>query len=281
MRGPAVMMVGIAVVVGAATVIGGRFYLAQNNQPAPVVAAAPAKPLDVTTVVVAGQALRFGMELSQAQLKEITWPASAVPPGSAQTIAEFLKGPERRVVIQAMEPNEPVLAGKVTGPGQRAILSSVIAPGMTAVSVTLSETSGVAGLAMPGDRVNVMLTRTAENDGSYTDLLLQNVRLLAVDQVIDQRNEKPLTVRTATLEVMPQDAKRVALASSVGSISLMLRKAGEQSAGALGRITAKELFADSSPDENVTASHGRRSTTVKVTRNGKTEDYSVLTDKRN
>ena len=281
MRGPAVMMVGIAVVVGAATVVGGRFYLAQSNQPAPVALAAPVKPVETTTVVVAAQALRFGMELSQAQLKEVAWPAAAVPPGSAQSIQEFLKGPERRVVIQAMEPNEPVLAPKVTGPGQRAVLSSILAPGMTAVSVTLSETSGVAGLAMPGDRVNVMVTRTAENDGSYTDLLLQNVRLLAVDQIIDQRNEKPLPVRTATLEVMPQDAKRVALAGSVGSISLMLRKAGEQSAGAMGRITSKELFADAAPDENVTASHSRRSTTVKVTRNGKTEDYSVLSDKRN
>jgi pilus assembly protein CpaB len=170
-----------------------------------------------------------------------------------------------------------VLPGKVTGPGERATLSAVIAPGMTAVSIPLSETQGVAGLVMPGDRVNVMLTRTLDLDQSYTDVLLQNIRVVAIDQTIDQRSEKPATIRSATLEVMPQDAKRVALAGAVGSLSLMLRKAGERSTGAAGRISAKDLLLE--PDADTTASHGRRTTTVKVTRNGKTEDYTVITDR--
>jgi pilus assembly protein CpaB len=279
MRGPAVVMVGIAVVVATVTVVGGRYYLERSNaRPVPVVAA-PARPaVATTTVVTATQALRFGMELSSAQLKEVTWPADAVPAGSTRTVAEFLKGPEKRVVTAPMEPNEPVLAGKVTGPGERATLSAIIAPGMAAVSVPLSETQGVAGLVMPGDRVNVMMTRTLDDNQSYTDVLLQNVRVVAIDQVLDQRTEKPAAIRSATLEVMPQDAKRVALAGVVGSISLMLRKAGEQSAGALGRVTAKELFVGS--DADTTASHGQRTSTVKVTRNGKTDDYTVMTDKK-
>jgi pilus assembly protein CpaB len=180
-------------------------------------------------------------------------------------------------VIAAMDVNEPILPGKVTGPGERATLSAVIAPGMTAVSIPLSETQGVAGLVMPGDRVNVMLTRTLDLDKSYTDVLLQNVRVVAIDQTIDQRTEKPAAIRSATLEVMPQDAKRVALAGAVGSLSLMLRKAGEQTSGAVGRISAKDLLLE--PEPETTASYGRRTTTVKVTRNGKTEDYTVITDK--
>jgi len=277
MRGPAMVMVGIAVVVGAVTVIGGRYYLdrsSQKPQPQPVVVQAP--EITTTTVVVAAIPLRFGMELSTNQLKEVAWPAAAAPAGSTRTIAEFLKGPEKRVVLAAMEINEPVLTGKVTGPGERATLSAVIAPGMTAVSIPLSETQGVAGLVMPGDRVNVMLTRTLDLDQSYTDVLLQNIRVVAIDQTIDQRSEKPATIRSATLEVMPQDAKRVALAGAVGSLSLMLRKAGERSTGAAGRISAKDLLLE--PDADTTASHGRRTTTVKVTRNGKTEDYTVITD---
>jgi len=278
MRGPAMVMVGIAVVVGAVTVIGGRYYLdrsSQKPQPQPVVVQAP--EITTTTVVVAAIPLRFGMELSTNQLKEVAWPAAAAPAGSTRTIAEFLKGPEKRVVLAAMEINEPVLPGKVTGPGERATLSAVIAPGMTAVSIPLSETQGVAGLVMPGDRVNVMLTRTLDLDQSYTDVLLQNIRVVAIDQTIDQRSEKPATIRSATLEVMPQDAKRVALAGAVGSLSLMLRKAGERSTGAAGRISAKDLLLE--PDADTTASHGRRTTTVKVTRNGKTEDYTVITDR--
>jgi pilus assembly protein CpaB len=278
MRGPATVMAGIAVVVGAVTVVGGRYYLERvNSRPAPALVAAPQPQIAMSTVVTAAQPLRFGMELSSAQLKEVPWPAAALPEGATRTIAEFLKGPEKRVVLAAMEANEPVLAGKVTGPGQRATLSAVIAPGMTAVSIPLSETQGVAGLVMPGDRVNVMLTRTLENEQSYTDTLLQNIRVVAIDQVIDQRTEKPVVLRSATLEVMPQDAKRVALGQSVGSLSLMLRKAGEQSAGAFGRISTKDLLVEADPD--TTSSNGRRNATVKVTRAGKTEDYTVITDK--
>jgi pilus assembly protein CpaB len=280
MRGPAVAMVGIAVLIGGGTVIGGRFYLERSNQrAAKTEVVTPAKPLNTSTVVVASMPLRFGMELSSAQLKEVQWPTDAVPAGSVSSIAAFLKSPEKRVVIAAMDPNEAILASKVTGPGERATLSAVIAAGMTAVTVPLSETQGVAGLVMPGDRVNLVFTRTVDKDQSFTDVLLQNVRVVAVDQIIDQRSEKPAAIRSATLEVMPQDAKRVALAGAVGSLSLMLRKAGEVSGGAMGRVTAKDLLSGGTQDSDTTASHGRRTTTVKVTRNGKTEDYTVLTDK--
>jgi pilus assembly protein CpaB len=280
MRGPALVMTGIAVVVGGATVIGGRYYMERSNaRPQPVAAAPVARPVATATVIVAAQPLRFGMELSSAQLKEVPWPADAMPPGAAGSVQEFLKGPEKRMVISPMEPNEPVLASKVTGPGQRATLSAVLSPGMTAVTISLSETQGISGLALPGDRVNVMLTRSEDKDQSYTDVLLQNVKLLAIDQVMDQRAERPLAIRNATLEVMPQDAKRVALAATVGTLSLMLRKAGEESAGGAGKVAVRDLLSEAS-EADTTASHGRRSTTVKVTRNGKTEEYTVLTDKK-
>lgn len=278
MRGPAAVMVGIAVLVGGVTVVGGRYYLERvgNRQPQAAVVAPAAPDIASTTVVVAAAPLRFGMELSSTQLREAPWPADAVPPGATRTIAEFLKGPEKRMVIAAMDANEPVLAPKVTGPGQRATLSAVIGAGMTAVSIPLSETQGVAGLVMPGDRVNVMLTRTLEKEQSYTDTLLQDARVVAIDQVIDQRSEKPSAIRSATIEVSAQDAKRVALATALGSLSLMLRRAGEQSAGAFGRVSARDLLTEAEAD--TTASHGRRTTTVKVTRGGKTEDYTVITD---
>jgi pilus assembly protein CpaB len=282
MRGPAVVMVGIAVVVGSVTVIGGRYYMERSGTRAPAPVAAPVPQIATSTVVVASVPLRFGMELSSNQLKEVTWPADSVPQGSVKSVAELLKGPEKRVVIAPMDANEPVLAGKVTGPGERATLSAVLAPGMTAVSIPLSETQGIAGLVLPGDHVNVVLTASADGErrqdktSNYADVVLQNVRVVAVDQVIDQRTEKPVAIRSATLEVSAHDAKRLALAGTVGSLSLMLRKAGEKSAGAIGRVSAKDLLSEAEAD--TTASHGRRTTTVKVTRDGKTEDYTVLTD---
>jgi pilus assembly protein CpaB len=130
---------------------------------------------------------------------------------------------------------------------------------------------------MPGDRVNVMLTKVLEDMKGYTDVLVSNARVVAVDQVIDQRTEKPSAIRSATLEVMPLDAKRLALGGSVGALSLMLRKAGDNVTPSVGRVSAKELLNEASPE--TTASYGRATTTIKVTRNGKIEEYSVLSGK--
>jgi pilus assembly protein CpaB len=249
-----------------------------NNRPQPAaVAQAPAPP-PTTKVVVAAQPLRFGMELSSQQLKEVAWPADALPPGASTSLADFLKGPEKRVVLAAMEPNEPVLAGKVTGVGQRATLSAVLSPGMAAVTIQLGEKDGVGGLAMPGDRVNVMFTRRGSEEQIFSDMLLQNIRVLAIDHTIDQRADKPVALRHATIEVMPQDAKRVALATTIGTLSLMLRKAGEESVGGQGKVAVKDLLPELG-DADTTASQGRRSTTVKVMRNGKAEEYTVITDR--
>jgi pilus assembly protein CpaB len=107
--------------------------------------------------------------------------------------------------------------------------------------------------------------------------VVPNVRVVAVDQIIDQRTEKPAAIRSATLEVMPVDAKRLALAGTVGALSLMLRKAGDSSTPSVGKISVKELLSEGVPE--TTASHGRLMTTIKVTRNGKTEDYSVQSGK--
>jgi pilus assembly protein CpaB len=279
MRGPAMVMTGIAVLVGGVTVVGGRYYMDRASaRPQPVIVQAAPAPVATAKVVVAAQPLRFGMELSSQQLREVSWPVEAVPPGSASSVEDFLKGPEKRVVIAAMEANEPVLATKVTGPGQRATLSAILAPGMAAITIQVGENQGVGGLVMPGDRVNVMFTRRGAEEQMFTDVLLQNIRVLAIDHTLDQRSEKPVALRHATLEVMPQDAKRVALASSIGNLALMLRKAGEEAAGAQGKIAIKDLLPESG-DPDTTAAHGRRSTTVKVTRNGKVEEYTVLTDR--
>jgi pilus assembly protein CpaB len=88
----------------------------------------------------------------------------------------------RRAVLSPIEENEPVLSWKVTGPGERATLSAVVDDGMRAMSVRINDVLGVAGFVLPGDRVDIMLTRD-----NYTDILLQNVKILAIDQIADER----------------------------------------------------------------------------------------------
>ena len=131
------------------------------------------------------------------------------------------------MVLAAIETNEPVLALKVTGPGQRATLSALVGPGMKAVTIRVNDVEGVGGFVLPGDRVDVVLTRQIEKGSASTDVVLQNVRVLAVDQSADERAAKAAVAKSVTLEVSTVEAQKVWLASSVGSLSLLLRKAGE------------------------------------------------------
>jgi len=105
----------------------------------------------------------------------------------------------RRVVLTAIEANEPILAAKITGPGQRATLSALLHEGMKAVTVRVNDVEGVAGFVLPGDRVDVMLSRPGP--APTTDVVIQDARVLAVDQIADERVDKPSVVKAVTLEL--------------------------------------------------------------------------------
>jgi pilus assembly protein CpaB len=195
----------------------------------------------MTTVVVATRPLRYGMELTDPDLAEVPWQVNAVPKGIFRTKAELLQGKDRRSVLSSIEINEPILEWKITGPGQRASLSALIEEGMTAVTVSVNEIVGVAGFVLPGDRVNVLLTRTDTQRGEYTDVLMQNVRVLAVNQLADDKVEKPVVAKAVTLEVSMQDAQKLTLAANVGRLSLTLRQAGAAVGDITRRVTTTDL----------------------------------------
>jgi pilus assembly protein CpaB len=182
-------------------------------------------------------------------LREIRWPSEATPAGAFATVAELVGSGDKRIVLAAIEPNEPILPAKVTGPGQRGTLSAVLEEGMGAVTIQVNEVVGVAGFVLPGDRVDVLLTRhNPGGDGgptpganSFTDVVLQNVRVLAVGQTADERADKPAVVNAVTIEVGPISAQKVALAAKAGSLSLMLRKAGDVAARPGRRVAISEI----------------------------------------
>ena len=123
--------------------------------------------------------------------------------------------------------NEPILASKITGPGQRATLSSLLKDGMKAVTIRVNDVGDVAGFVLPGDHVDVVLTRPGDKKVSVNDVVLQDVRVLGVDQLADNTTDKPAVVKAVTLEVDETGGQKLALASMVGTLSLLLRKAGE------------------------------------------------------
>jgi pilus assembly protein CpaB len=262
-------MIGFALVFGVLAVFIAQSWL--NNQAdmrAKSLEANKQQPASTQTIVVAKQPLRFGTELTAAMLEEIPWPKGALPSGAFSKVSDLLGG-GRRVVLAAIEPNEPVLALKVTGPGQRATLSALVRPGMKAVTIRVNDVEGVGGFVLPGDRVDVVLTRQIDKGQASTEVVLQDARVLAVDQSADERTAKATVAKSVTLEVGTVDAQKVWLASSVGSLSLLLRKAGEVKQEKTRKITLKDLSSE------FFGSDKKSTTTITVTRPSSKQDYSV------
>ena len=179
MRLSSVVLLAVALLLGLGAVFLTMNWLEQQRSaPLPTASAPETK---MRRVVVASQPLRFGTELTSINLKEVDWPSGAVPAGTFSTTTELTKSGERRVALAAIERDEPVLSWKVTGPGQRASLSAVLGSDKKAMTIRVNDVSGTAGFVLPGDRVDVLLTRTEDKTG-YTDVLLQNVRALGIDQ---------------------------------------------------------------------------------------------------
>ena len=275
MRASTIVMIAFAVVFGLLAVFVAQSWL--NNQAEmrmkSLEAQNKAKPMATRTLVVAAKPLRFGTELTAQHLREVPWPEEAVPQGAFAKIPELLSG-GKRVALASIEPNEPLLGHKVTGAGQRATLSALLRDGLKAVTVRVNDVDGVAGFVLPGDRVDVQLTRQVDKTNATTDVVLQNARVLAVDQVADERAEKPTVAKAVTLEVDTVGGQKLSLAASVGSLSLILRKAGEANADYPRRITLNDLSSATVPmaQENKGATNV---TTVSVTRSQVRQEYSV------
>jgi pilus assembly protein CpaB len=224
------------------------------------------------TIVVASKPLRFGDELSSRSLREVPWPDDALPAGAFVRVAELTAS--KRVVLMPIDANEAILAAKITGPGQRATLSAMLRDGMKAVTIRVNDVEGVAGFVLPGDHVDVVLTRQSDKDNGTNDVVIKNARVLAIDQLADARAEKPSVVKAVTLEVDVTDGQKLALASAVGTLSLLLRKAGEMTEDATRRVTLTDLGRS-------VPSADSRFVTVEVLRASKRQNYSVPTERSN
>ena len=270
MRSGTIVMIGLAAVFGLLAVFVAQSWL--NNQ-AERMKTREAKPQQTVTqtIVVASKPLRFGMELQRGYLREIPWPKGDLPAGAFAKIDAALKG-GKRVVLAPIEVNEPILAVKITGPGQRATLSALVHPGMKAVTIRVNDIGGVGGFVLPGDRVDVVMTRQLDKGAASTEVVLQNVRVLAIDQLADTRSEKPSIAKAVTLEVDTRDAQKLWLAASVGNLSLLLRKAGEVAEEKTQRVTLKDLLGDVLPEREKPANDGIR---IVVTRGSTKQEYQV------
>ena len=267
-------MVGIAVVFGLLAVFVAQGWLAYQAELSRKTTEPKAKPVATRNIVIASGPLRFGTHLNADALREVAWPEGAIPAGTFGSIADLMSG-GNRIVLASIEKNEPILRTKVTGPGQKATLSAVIQDGMRAVTIRVNDVDGVGGFVLPNDRVDVLLTRQQERTSGMNDVVIQNARVLAVDQLADDAADRPTVVKAVTLEVDTISAQKIALSASLGSLSLMLRRAGEQVQDTTRRVTASDL---SKTEMIQAAPEAKRFAKVAVTRGTNRQEYNVTTE---
>jgi pilus assembly protein CpaB len=140
---------------------------------------------DMGIVLVATEDIPFGAALMEMHVRKMEWPIESIPDDIFQDQADLLESADgRRIAIRAISRGEPFLKSKVSGFGEKPTLSRKVAIDMRAFSIRINDVSGVAGFLLPGDRVDVLLTRTLTGGKNLiTDIILQNVSILGIDQL--------------------------------------------------------------------------------------------------
>jgi pilus assembly protein CpaB len=234
-------------------------------------------------VVVAAQPIARGIALQPGLLKVVRYPQGSVPPGA---LTDLNQAVGQRLVLRAFAPNEPILASRITTPGGKVNLSAAMTPGMRAVTFRSDDIAGVAGFVLPGDRVDVQLTRQAGEgqQALITQVLAENIKVLGVDQVTDDASDKPMVARAITLEVTIDQAQTIRLAQAVGSVALALRQVSDQLPVSKRVTTIRDLggyFAPPTPTRiasvtpAVAIGAAPSGPQVRVTRGVETKSYSV------
>ncbi|MCA1409340.1 Flp pilus assembly protein CpaB [Ensifer sp. IC3342] len=243
MRSSTIVSLAVAVLLALVAVFATRTYLTDQQAR---LAAANAPKSEQRTLVVAAKPMRFGDRVRAENLKTIPWPSEQRPDGSFQTLEMVVGNDDApRYAMEAIDPGEPVLSSKITGAGERATLSAALDQGMKAISIRVNDVLGVAGFVRPSDRVDVLLTRVVRqqnnSEQTYVDVLLQGVKVLAVDQTADERKDEPSVVKTVTFEVTTDEAQRLTLGSTIGTLSLALRNIASSNVEQTRPITIADL----------------------------------------
>src|SRR5262245_42259745 len=286
MRKSSVIILVVAILMG-----GVAAYLARSWLHAQMGTAAALQPAG--HIVIAAEPLAYGAVVTAESVNEIPWYTNTLPEGAFATKDDLLGG-GRRIVLSPLNRGEPVLRSKVTGPGQRASLATQLEEGTRAVTVQVDDVRGVAGFVLPGHLVDIIMIAddVSSRRQSYSDILLEHVKVLAIDQLAGEVEGKPTVARAVTLEVTKEQAQKILLATNVGKLSLVLGRPIESSGDPNRRISERDIgriipepvrpAAPPPPPAPVAAPPPAPSNKVNVTivRNGEAKEYSVRPDQR-
>ena len=206
------LMMGLALVLASGSVfVAARWINAQAT-------------VNTSKVAVAVADISLGARLSPDMVRMVDWPSGAVPPGAILE-AKLL---DSRVARASIQRGEPVMEGKLAPPGTQGGLSAVVADGKRAMTVRVNDVVGVAGFALPGNFVDILVNTQEDKIKTIKDLaiskiVLERILVLAIAQESSRDETKPKVVNAVTLELTPDQAEKLDLARSVGTLSLVLR----------------------------------------------------------
>lgn len=223
----ATIMIGLSIVIGLAAVFVAAQWVGKQAAMA------------TEKVVVAGKDLDLGSRLSPEVLQVVDWPKSSAIKG-AFSDPKLL---DTRVLNTNVLRGEPILDAKLAPVGAKGGLSAVIAEGKRAITVRVNEVIGVAGFALPGNRVDIMVSAQDEQNKPISKIVLEQILVLAVAQETSAGAEsKPKVVNAVTLEVTPEQAEKLDLARTVGSLSLVLRSQTDRAPVATAGVRRSDLL---------------------------------------
>lgn len=228
------VMMGIALLLAVAAVLVAARWINARASTA------------TNKVAVAQADIALGSRVLIETIRMVDWPSNAMPPG----VFNDPKLLETRVARTTIQRGEPIMEAKLAPPGTQGGLSAVVAPGKRAMTVRVNDVVGVAGFAMPGNFVDVLVNTqgekqrggNADKDPSISKIVLERILVLAIAQEASRDDNKPKVVNAVTLELSPEQTETLDLARSVGTLSLVLRNQVDPESTPTGGATKSTML---------------------------------------
>jgi pilus assembly protein CpaB len=251
----------ILLLINIILVIGVVAFLSMGRQEpqAPVAGQAPAPAAEQVDVLTAAGDLPPGTLIQPTDLAWQAWPKANIadtfvskprdmPADQATALLETVSG---SVVRLGIGKGQPIVTGAVIKPGEKGFLAAILGPGKRAISINVTASSGGAGLILPGDRVDILLSQGVkvkvkadeEEVRRVTETFVPDLRLIALDQRVSGDPKNPVVGRTATLEVTPHQAEMLVLGEDLGRLSMSLRSVQNDASDTLGRTVVWDYLA--------------------------------------
>ncbi|MQX52976.1 Flp pilus assembly protein CpaB [Alcanivorax sediminis] len=235
-----ILILLVAIILGGVTV-----YLVNQFLQREVTSRTGERTVRTVPVVVAAADLNSGTRLDGVLLEVVAWPEASLPEGTFSSKTALLQDKPPLILTQAKK-GEPILKYKLSPYGARGGLPAKIPEDKRAITLAVNEVKGVGGFVMPGDYVDVLHTTTfgRSDEKPVTRVILQNAKVLGIDQQSSDTETEPKVVNSATIMVTPYDGQRIVLAAKTGDLNLMLRNEFDASILESEVVTYKDLMTE-------------------------------------